>query len=134
MRLIILLLSTFAVFTGLFASAKGIDPKNVAKKNEIMGGVFESESKKPLNNVSVTAYLSSKKEKVTTTDVNGIFSFNDLRPGNYKFIFEKDGYKKTSREKVVTRPYEGLQINVVMEEFSTFDFMPGPSHFFGDEK
>jgi hypothetical protein len=133
MKLKILLLSTFAVMAGLFAGAKGIDPKNLAKKNEIMGGVFENDSKKPLNNVSVTAYLSSKKEKVTSTDVNGMFSFNDLKPGNYKFVFEKDGYKRTSREKVITRPDEGLQLNIMMDEHSTFDFMPGPSHFFGSE-
>lgn len=133
MKLRILLLSTLAVFAGLIASAKGIDPKNLAKKNEIMGGVFESDSKKPINNVSVTAYLSSKKEKVTTTDVNGMFSFNDLKPGNYKLVFEKDGYKRISREKITIRPDEGLQLNIMMDEHSSFDFMPGPSHFFGSE-
>lgn len=99
MKLKILLLSTFAVMAGLFAGAKGIDPKNLAKKNEIMGGVFESDSKKPLNNVSVTAYLSSKKEKVTTTDVNGMFSFNDLKTRELQICFRKRWLQKDVKRK-----------------------------------
>jgi hypothetical protein len=86
----------------------------------------------PLSNVSVTAYLAStsKKEKVTTTDVNGNFYFDDLKPGTYKFVFEKDGFKKISREKIIARANEALQLSVTMQEHASFDFMPGPSHFF----
>ena len=35
-----------------------------------------------------------KKEKVVITDGTGAYSFDDLKPGVYKFVFEKEGYKK----------------------------------------
>jgi len=100
------------------------------KKTDISGGVVDTDSKKPISNVSVTAFAFNKKEKVVFTDVNGNFSFDDLKPGTYKFVFEKTGYKKQAREKTLVRVDEALLLNISLEEHSTFDFMPGPSHFF----
>lgn len=97
------------------------------KKSEVSGGVFEAESKKPLANVVVSAFLASKKEKVVVTDANGNYSFDDLKPGNYKFVFEKEGFKKVTREKTITKADEGCQLTVQLQEHAQFDFMPGTS-------
>ncbi len=98
-----------------------------------MGAVYDNTTKKPLSNVSVTAYLVAKKEKTVLTDLNGNYSFDDLKPGNYKFVFEKDGFKKVSKERILARVDEAFQLNIAMDEHSNFDFMPGPSQFFDFE-
>lgn len=118
---------------GSFAASATIDPGNGtenASKNDIVGGVFSVDSKKPLGNVTVTAYAANKKEKMVVTDNNGNFSFDNLKPGVYKFVFQKDGYKRITREKVIHRVDEAYQLNIKLEEHPNFDFMPGPSHFF----
>ena len=83
------------------------------------------DTKKPLSNVSVTAYSAAKKEKVVYTDANGNYSFSELRAGTYKLVFEKDGFKKVTREKVTIRPEEGCQLNVEMDEEDEFRILPG---------
>lgn len=105
-----------------------------SKKSDIAGGVYHSESKKPLVSVIVTAYAGNKKEKVVLTDSNGNYSFDELKPGTYTFVFQKDGYKKVTRARTINRIDEGVQVNVVLEEHNSFDFMPGPSHFFDFEE
>lgn len=97
------------------------------KKSDVAGGVIDSDTKKPLGQVNVTAYANNKKEKAVLTDAQGNFSFEDLKPGTYKFVFEKEGYKKVTREKTISKVDEGVQININMEEHNSFDFMPGPS-------
>ena len=47
------------------------------QKDDLSGIVFHGESKKPLKDVCVTAYLVSKKEKVTVTDDEGFFFLMD---------------------------------------------------------
>ncbi len=86
----------FAAFALLFTvSARAADDpinggENDVKRSDVVGGVFHNESKKPLGKVSVTVYSATKKEKVVVvTDNNGNYSFNDLNPGSYKFVFEK---------------------------------------------
>lgn len=121
------------VLVSLGARANGGFPGNGAddvRKTDVAGGVFHQETKKPLNNVSVTAYSANKKEKVVFTDAQGNFSFDELKPGNYKFVFEKEGFKKITREKSIVRIDEAAQINVSLEEHNAFDFMQAPSNFF----
>ena len=96
-----------------------------SKKTDIAGGVIHSETRKPLSNVNVVAYVANKKEKMVTTDVNGNYSFNDLKPGTYKLVFEKDGYKKLIKDKVLIRGDEEFQINVELNEVESFLMMPG---------
>lgn len=132
MRIKILLLSAVTVCASLLAKANtgtGTGEES-AKKSDLLGGVYNSETKKPLGNVVVTAYVSNKKEKSVVTDSNGNFSFDELKPGTYKIVFEKDGYKKVTKEKKIFRIDEGLQINVSLEEHHNYDFTPGPSLFF----
>jgi len=121
----LLLISTF-LFGCFLAKANGNDP---GKKEDIMGSVFNAEGKKPLKDVSVTAYLSSKKEKVTITNGSGVYAFDDLKPGVYKFVFEKDGFKKVVKEKVCVKVDEGYQMDIEMLQDSPADVMPSPSHF-----
>ena len=66
----LLLLTAVAVSASLLASAK-IAPPGVgdesAKKADLVGGVYNNDTKKPVGSVTITAtHLSSKKEKVVT--------------------------------------------------------------------
>jgi hypothetical protein len=87
------------------AKANNDDPGTgiKGKKDDINGLVTHSESKKPMKDVTVTAYLVSKKEKFVMTDDAGSFSFDELKPGTYKFVFEKAGFKRVTKEKVVVK-------------------------------
>jgi hypothetical protein len=115
---------TAAAFT---ASANSTDPTNgeESKKTDITGGVVNVDTKKPIGNVSVTAYSAAKKEKVVYTDANGNYSFDELRAGTYRLIFEKTGYKKLTKEKVLIRPDEGCQLNVEMDNEDEMQILPG---------
>jgi carboxypeptidase family protein len=121
----LLLIFTFALGS-IIAKANGNDP---GKKEDIMGSVVNAEGKKPLKDVSVTAYLSSKKEKVVITNGSGTYAFDDLKPGVYKFVFEKDGFKKVIKEKVCVKVDEGFQMDIEMLQDNSEDLMPSPSHF-----
>ena len=120
-----LLLISFFVF-GSFLSKANTDP---GKKDDIMGSVFGADGRKPLKDVCITAYLCSKKEKVVITDGTGAYSFDDLKPGVYKFVFEKEGYKKVIREKVTVKVDEGFQLDIEMLQDNSTDVMPSASHF-----
>ena len=99
------------------------------KKTDIAGGVIHSETKKPLGNVNVIAYSASKKEKAVLTDGNGNYTFNDLKPGTYKLVFEKDGFKRVTKDKVTIRSDEGCQLNIAMDEEEAFQMLPGLFYF-----
>ena len=117
-----------------FASAKANDCNpgpGDGKKDDLNGIVVHSETKKPLRDVSVTAYLVSKKEKIVMTDDLGGFAFEELKPGTYKFVFEKAGFKRITREKVVIKTDEAFQLNIEMIEAGDFEIMPSPFHFTG---
>jgi uncharacterized protein (DUF2141 family) len=126
-----LILATFLVsFVALFANAKNTDPGNgTNKKTDINGAVFNNDTKKPLRDVNVTAYLTTKKEKVVITDGNGNYSFDDLKPGTYKFVFEKDGFQKVVKDKILIRTDEAFQMNIEMIIKDEYEFFPGTFHF-----
>lgn len=77
----------------------------------------------------VTAYLISKKEKTVLTGEDGTYAFDELKPGTYKFVFEKAGFKKVTKEKVVVRTDEAFQLNIEMIAEPGFDLLPSPLHF-----
>ncbi|MBN8880452.1 MAG: carboxypeptidase regulatory-like domain-containing protein [Sphingobacteriales bacterium] len=99
------------------------------KKNDIEGLVIHAENKKPLKDVNITAYLISKKEKAVHTDELGSYSFEALKPGTYKFVFEKAGFRKVTKEKIVIKTDEAFQLNIEMIENKDFDLVPSPLHF-----
>jgi hypothetical protein len=121
----LLLLISFFILGSLIAKAN-TDP---GKKDDIMGSVIGAEGKKPLKDVCITAYLCSKKEKVVITDGTGAYSFDDLKPGVYKFVFEKEGYKKVIKEKITVKVDEGFQLDIEMLQDNSTDVMPSASHF-----
>ena len=104
------------------------------KVNEINGSVIQNGNKKPLSEVSITAYYTSKKEKVVITDCNGNYAFDDLKPGTYKFVFEKEGYKKVTRENVNIRTDEPFLLNVEMVLSEETKLFPSIFHFMDNEK
>jgi hypothetical protein len=128
-----LLLLALALCGSLLAKAYTGDPEPGTpaggKKSDVMGVVLQSENKKPIKEVLITAYLASKKEKTIQTDNTGAFSFDELKPGTYKFVFEKSGFKKVTKEKVVVKSNEGFQMNIEMIENRDFDLVPSPLIF-----
>jgi hypothetical protein len=122
----LLLIVTFTL-ASFIVKASNNDP-GLGKKEDIIGMVMNAEGKKPLKDVSITAYLLSKKEKVVVTDISGAYAFDDLKPGVYKFVFEKEGYKKVVKEKVAVKVDEAFQLDIEMLE-DNVDVMPSPSHF-----
>ncbi|MEO7922613.1 MAG: carboxypeptidase-like regulatory domain-containing protein [Chitinophagaceae bacterium] len=119
-------------FVAAKAGAGDPDPgRGNGKKDDLNGIVIHSESKKPLKDVSVTAVLVSKKEKIVITDDEGNFAFDELKPGTYKFIFEKAGFRKITKEKVVIKTDEAFQLNIEMIENSDYEIMPSPFNIGG---
>lgn len=101
------------------------------RKDELNGKVIDGESRKPLKDVTVTAYLVSKKEKIEITNEEGGFAFEDLKPGTYKFVFEKAGFRKITKDKVVIKTDEAFQLNIEMIESNDYEIMPSPFHVSG---
>jgi len=99
------------------------------KKVDLLGSVVSSGSKKALSNVSITAYRDTKKETVFITDCTGTYLFDELKGGVYKFIFEKEGYKTLTKDKVQINENEPFKLDVEMVEEKVFDMMPSPFHF-----
>ena len=101
-------------------------------KDELNGIVVHAENKKPLKDVSVTAYTgNSKQEKIVISNEEGGFSFDELKPGVYKFVFEKTGFKKVTREKVVIKTDETFQIQIEMIEMGDYEILPSPFNISG---
>ena len=125
---IFLMAFSFLGFVVAKAGDAGPGPGD-GKKDEMNGTVIHSETKKPLKDVSITAYLVSKKEKVVLTNDEGSFAFDELKPGTYKFTFEKSGFKRITKEKVVIKTDEAFQLNIEMIESNDFEIMPSPFHF-----
>jgi hypothetical protein len=130
MRPKILLSTLIGVLGCLFVNATEIDPNEGPGKgvDEMNGNVVDAETKKPLKDVTITAYTASKKEKYVLTDDQGKYGFEDLKPGIYKIVFEREGYKKVTREKIVIRTDETFQMNIEMIENPDFNLMPSPFH------
>ena len=119
-------------FVAAKADSGDPDPgRGTGKKDDLNGIVVHAESKKPLKDVSVTAILISKKEKIVLTDEEGSFAFDELKPGTYKFIFEKAGFRKITKEKVVIKTDEAFQLNIEMIENSDYEIMPSPFNIGG---
>ena len=125
-------LLAFSLLGFVVAKANETGPgEGDGKKDELNGTIVHAETKKPLKDVSVSAYLVSKKEKVTVTDDEGGFAFDELKPGTYKFVFEKAGFKKITREKIVIKTDEAFQMNIEMIVNEEFEIMPSPFYFSG---
>ena len=127
----ILLLIAICTIGCLQSKASGIEPGNPGKSiNEVAGNIIDGDSKKPIGEVTVTAYSANKKEKFVITDEFGRFEFDELKTGVYKLVFEKEGYRKVVREKISVKTDETFQMRIEMIEADGFDLIPSPFHFF----
>ena len=138
MKLKWIVLTPLAVSLSRFAGARIAAPPNTgadeAQKADLYGGVFNSETKRGLNNVTITAtHLASRKEKVVQTNDDGDYTFTDLEAGTYKFVFVRSGYKKVVKDKIYIRENEAFQIDVALQPHNQYDFLPGP-FFSGEEE
>lgn len=134
MKLKILLLAAICITGCLNSRASDIEPVDGEPGkgiNEISGSVTDADTKKPLKEVTITFYMASKKEKFVLTDELGHFEFDELKPGTYKVVFEKEGYKRVTKDKVSVKTDEAFQMNIEMIEFDDFDLMPSPFHIIG---
>lgn len=126
--------SAFFLIALLFTfSAVMADTQYPGKRVEEEGvsGMVMDEDSKPIRDVNITVILQAKKEKMTLTDINGGYSFVLLKPGTYKLVFEKEGYKKVIKEKIQVKEKASLQINVEMPGFlPASERGPSPWYFF----
>ena len=124
-------LSALLAFSFSAATANPGIPEKSAGEQTLTGVVMDMDSKKPLKDVNITAILNSKREKIALTNINGGYRFVMLKPGIYKLVFEKEGYEKVTREKVLVKNKTSLQVNIEMPERTSFSER-GPSawHFF----
>ena len=125
--LLLLLLAGFFSFANNGGKEKNEDP-------DMNGSVIAAETGKPIKDVSIIAYSNSKKEKSVFSNASGTFSMADLKPGIYKFVFQKEGYEKVVREKMVLKANEDYQLSIQMfEEENVFDLMPSPLRLTDEE-
>lgn len=98
--------------------------------SELSVSVFAGETGKPLKEVNVLVYSSTRLEKTISTNINGNVSLNDLKPGLYKLVFRKEGFAKVVREKVLLKANEDFQLTIQMfGQEDVFDMMPSPLRF-----
>ncbi|MBK8952572.1 MAG: carboxypeptidase regulatory-like domain-containing protein [Chitinophagaceae bacterium] len=74
----------------------------------------------------ITAVLAAKREKAVISNEDGEFAFDELKPGTYKFIFEKIGFKKITKERIIVKTDEAFQLKIEMIEVDGYDIMPSP--------
>jgi len=120
----------FLLLAGFFSFANSGGKEKKEDPPDLNGVIVAAETGKPIKDVNITAYNNSKKEKSVISNANGIFSLVDLKPGTYKFVFQKEGFEKVIREKMVLKINEGYQLTIQMfEEENIFDLMPSPLRF-----
>ncbi len=130
MKAIKLTLTSLLIFMGSESIAREVEPEceTGISTETVFGKVLREDSKRPIQNVTVTAIMLNKKEKYTITDTEGEFGIEELKPGMYKFIFEKDGYRRVVKERVNIKLNEPIELNIEME-YLTYNMVPSPFRF-----
>jgi phage gp45-like len=95
----------------------------------VFGKVRHANTDKPLGDVIVTVYGPDRKQQTSVSDDTGRYGLQNLKPGTYKIIFEKDGFRKVVKEKVTVREKGALELNIEMDDGGIF-ILPMPLHFF----
>lgn len=119
-----------------FSIAPAFAKENALKLNDpidpemISGAVKQVNTQKPIRDVTIMIIQQNTlKEKIIQSNNLGEFGINDLPPGTYKLVFQKDGYKKVVKDKITVTPNRGIELNIEMEEVS-YDLNPSLFHFF----
>ncbi|MGV3528465.1 MAG: carboxypeptidase-like regulatory domain-containing protein [Flavisolibacter sp.] len=122
MRLLFLTLLFSAIGGAAFANTGPADPD----KLDLSIGVKAGDTHLPLRDVVVSVVSHQTKEKKqVTTSADGSYYFDNLKTGNYKVIFEKDGYKSLIKDTVFIREDENFQISVELTKSEPFRLIPG---------
>ena len=125
MKIRILILTCFFSVVACVAYANNGTNGN-GPQTDIGGGVVDADSKKPINNVNITAVSHDTKEKwMAVTDNNGNYSFNNIKGGAYKIVFQKDGFRKIIKEKIFIKEDENFQLNTEMSTNTEMQLIPG---------
>ena len=99
----IILINCF-LLAGISLQAKSIyDDPTPVEPEDLYGSVTHAGKDKPLKDVVITAFLQSKREKFTLTNIQGEYAIDNLPPGTYKLVFEKEGYRKVIKEKIIIK-------------------------------
>src|SRR5271156_6447297 len=81
----------------------------------VSGAVTDaSGSAVPDAQVTLTSAATSAKQTYTTGG-DGLYSFVNLNPGDYRLDVEKAGFKHVKRESVVVQVQQSVRIDVIME-------------------
>ena len=120
-----------ALLGSVFCAANEIDPEQAetTRRNEVYGNVIHAQTKSTMKDVHVTAYVDSKKMKIQQTDNEGNYSIDVLKPGLYKFVFEKNGFKKIVKDNIIIKGDEAIAINIEMFEIPEMDLFPSLFNF-----
>ena len=122
----------FSILACLFASASvmAIEKNSLIDPEMIFGGVKQANSAKPMKDVTITIIQQNKSwEKIIQTNQKGEFGIDNLPPGTYKLVFQKDGYKKVVKDKISVKADSGIELHVEMEE-TMYELSPSPFLFF----
>jgi hypothetical protein len=117
----------------LLIGATQVNAESNRPSESVFGKIFSEDSNKPLKDVTITAVLLNKKEKFTLSDTEGEYGISEMKPGVYKIIFEKDGYRKVVKDRVTIKANTQIEMNIEMEQNSFFNLAPSPMHFFQAE-
>src|SRR5207253_2433704 len=108
-RLLTLILSLSVVFFAI-ASAQG-----QSTYGAIAGSVTDpSGAAIPDAQVTLTN-LGTAEKRTRPTGVDGLYSFVNLLPGNYRIEVEKQGFKRITREPVVVQVQQSTKIDVALQ-------------------
>jgi hypothetical protein len=105
------------------------EPSETIRRNEVYGTIIHAQSKASMKDVNVTAYVDSKKMKIQQSDNEGNYSFDVSKPGVYKFVFEKSGYKKIVKDNIFIKSDEAFLLNIEMFEMPEMDLFPSLFNF-----
>jgi hypothetical protein len=73
--------------------------------------------------------LQTSKEKMMQSNQAGEFGIDDLPPGTYRIVFQKDGFKKVIKDKITVKADRNVELQIEMEE-SSYELGPSLFHFF----
>jgi 5-hydroxyisourate hydrolase-like protein (transthyretin family) len=98
---------------GVMGTFTGFASQDIDNNGEldVKGVVLNADTKKPLGKVNVILYQDSRKEKTVQTKEDGTFQLDDLKPGTYKVVFEKNGFRKVIKEKLELKVQEFDRVN-----------------------
>ena len=128
-----LIMTASLILSVMIAKANGGDEGTKPRYDringeDVYGFVTDAVTDKPIKEVTITAILLGKKEKITITGLTGEYGIDDLKPGTYKLVFEKDGFKKVVKEKVTIKANSTVHLDVEMEG-QAYELNPSPFRF-----